>query len=129
MKKKKTVSVLAMAMLIVFFVANVVMAITITIDRSYRVGADSIREGTIDFDSSYNATNGGEAVGAASFNLRAIRWVELRPTKSSSNTSLYISRYNDTSTAIQVFVSTGVEAENTSDLSGLTGVKFRVLGY
>lgn len=125
---RKTNKKIAGLLLIVMclFIAINAFAITVTISRSYRVGPDSIREGVINFDSSY--PTGGESFPAVSANLQSIRWMDIRPIKSGN--TLKVFRYEKTSSAIQVFESsTGLEVTNGSDISNLTDVWFRATGY
>ncbi|HEX8949620.1 MAG TPA: hypothetical protein VF790_11695 [Dissulfurispiraceae bacterium] len=125
--------------LLVLFVAVNAMAITINISRSYRVGPDSVREGTIDFDASY-PTN-GEAVTHSDFNLStSIRFVDIKNrTDASGNLKIFeyvpwvdaSGNVYEASGNIKVYdASSNVkEVGNGTSLSNLTGVKFKVLGY
>ena len=117
--------ILAIAMLLLFVAANA-LAITISVTRSYKIDRESVREGTIDFDSSY--PTGGEAVTAANFNLSSIRWMDIRNTADASGNYRQF-EFVDASSNIKVRDASGNEIGNGTSLSTLTGVKFRVFGY
>ena len=127
MPNKRDFRIGILAMVLMLVIAVNAFAITITISRSYRVGSDSIREGTINFDSSYTP-NSGEAVTAANFNLQSIRWMDIRPMKDTSG-NLTIFEYKDISRIIRVWETSPTVKEMSGNLSGITGVKFRVYGY
>ncbi len=123
---KKSMGIAAILILFLFIAVNA-MAITITLSRSYRVGPDSIREGTIDFDSSY--LGGGETITPASFNLSTIRWMEVRNHRDTSG-NLRAFEFNDTSSTLSIFlVSSGLEEVSSVSMSHISGVKFRMIGY
>ena len=101
------------------------MAITITVNRYAKIGSEAIREGTINFDSSYTSGT-GESFQASDVKLNKIRWIDIRNTKSGDG-KLKIFEYNDASQIIRVYEASGIE--ESGDISDLTGVKFRVIGY
>jgi len=121
---KRTIGILATTICLLIIAVNAI-AITITVSRSYKIGREAVREGTIDFDSSYTSVT-GESVTASDFKLNTIRWMELRNTKSGDG-NLKTFEFNDTSSIIRVYEASGIE--ETGDISDLTGVKFKVFGY
>jgi len=105
------------------------MALTIAFDKSSRVDRESIRVGTIAFDSSY-PTN-GEALAASDLNLRGIAFLLVSPK------SGYVFEYDYSGNKLKAYYGDNnnaadgplIEVPNTTDLSTLTGAKFIAIGY
>ena len=96
MFKKKALIVLLVMLCIWLFIAVPAFAgLSVTTTEMQRVGRQSVRTGTLSFDSSY--PTGGESFPAASTTLSTIRFVEL------NDCGGYICEYNYTSSTIRVY--------------------------
>lgn len=87
-----------------FIVANS-FAFTITVANSYKTDRESIRVGTVTFDSSYPNTGAtiGEALTAANINLSTIRHITFQPT------SGYLFEYDYTNSTVKAYTPTGAQ--------------------
>lgn len=113
MKNIKFIVALALTVLMV---ASPAMAVTVTLQSSYKTDRESVRNGTIAFDSDY-ATD-GESLTAATLNLGTIRFIEFQPT------SGYLFEYDYTANKVKVYkpVGAGTTAAGSShNHSGAVG--------
>ena len=103
------------------------MAITITVNRYAKIGSEAIREGTINFDSSYTKDT-GEAFYPSDVLLNNIRWMDIPPmTDASGNLKLF--EWNDASNVVRMYDASGHVTEVSGNMSHVSGVKFRAIGY
>jgi len=112
------------------------MALTITLSGDWQGNSDNQRyvQGQLAFDSSY--PTGGESLTAANIGLRVIEHINVQPR------SGFVFDYDYTNSLLLAYrtgaatVTAGAtpaaalaEVSNTTDLSTLTGVRFRAVGY
>jgi len=105
------------------------MALTVSISRMGKIDRESIRDGTISFDSSY--PTGGESFTPSDLKLQGINHIDISPKDG------YVFEYDYTNQKVKVYyadyasANAGalIEVPNATDLSTLTGVKFRAYGY
>lgn len=127
----KRLFMLLIALAVMLFAVESMAAPTITVSRKQKVAQESIREGTIDFDTSY--PTGGESITLADFKLTGIYYVVFQPTAG------YFFEWDYTNKKVKVFyivasalspaAAAATEVSNATDLSALTGVRYRVFGY
>ena len=105
------------------------MALTVNITRMSKIDRESVREGTIDFGASY--PTGGESLTPANLNLQDINHIDI----SSKNGYLFEYDYANKKVKVLYFDydaaadGAAIEVANGTDLSALTGVRFRAYGY
>lgn len=105
------------------------MALTIAFDKQGRMDRDSVRIGTIAFDSSYAV--GGESLTASDLNLRGVSFLLVAPKNG------YVFEYDYANRKLKAYygdnnnASDGplIEVPNTTNLSTVTGAKFLAFGY
>jgi hypothetical protein len=125
--RMKKLSILAVILGIIL-VASSALAFTVTVSSESRVGRQSVRVGTLAFDSSY--PTGGEALTAANLDLSTILFIIIEP-----NTG-YVFQYDYTnSKVIAYWVDTTTDGApmaqvvDTTNMSAVTAAKFYAVGY
>ena len=127
----KRLFMLLIVLVVLVFTGDSMAAQTITVSRKQKVAQESIREGTVDFDTSY--PTGGESMSLTDLSLKGIYYVVFQPT------SGYFFEWDYTNKKVKVFYivasalspasATATEVASATDLSALTGVKYRGFGY
>jgi len=105
------------------------MAVTITILRSAKSDRESVRDGTLDFNNNYSGI--GELFYPSLLNLTGFNHVSIMPKGG------YVFEYDYTAQRVKVFYADYdatadgalIEVPMGTDLSALTGVRYRVFGY